>query len=84
MAGGPPKDDEKPIGLKSVGSKKPLRSRGFLSQPGGSVKTPEDGSGDQPVHHRSRGARQVSPSSSGTPQDLSVKPVIKPYRLEDK
>ncbi|WP_417708344.1 hypothetical protein [Roseibium aggregatum] len=84
MAADIPKDDEKSSGLKSVGSKKPLRSRGFLSQPGGSVKAPSDDSGDQPVHHRSRGARQVSPSSNGRPQDLSVKPVIKPYRLEDK
>lgn len=84
MAADFPKDDQKSPGLKSVGGKKPLRSRGFLSQPSGSAKAPAEGNGDQPVHHRSRGARQVSQSIDGKPQDLSVKPVIKPYRLEDK
>lgn len=73
----------KSVGLKSVGSKAPLRSRGFLGQPGGSAN-PDTGEGDKNARHRSRGARQISANTDNKPQDLTVKPVIKPYRLEDK
>ncbi|GAB2185241.1 hypothetical protein [Roseibium sp. LAB1] len=78
------KDGGKKSTLKSVGSKKPMRSRGFLSQPGGSAKLTADDDGGQPIRHRSRGARHIAPSGDGKPQDLSIKPAIKPYRLEDK
>ncbi|WP_428643031.1 hypothetical protein [Roseibium sp.] len=71
-------------GRKSVGGNKPLRSRGFLSQPGASVSTNSGEAADPTKHHRSRGARAVSATRDGKPRDLSVKPVIKPYTLEDK
>ncbi|MHA7774529.1 hypothetical protein [Roseibium sp. M-1] len=98
MAGKDEKTDQKPAGLKSGGlksgglksvgvksasSKAPLRSRGYLSQPGGSVPA-ASGDGDATAHHGSRGARQISANTDGKPQDLVVKPVIKPFRLEDK
>jgi len=73
--------------LKSVAGAKPLRSRGFLSAPGSQVPpTAGDSAGSAEVHqhHRSRGARQVSVSADGKPKDLSVKPKIRPYTLEDK
>ena len=70
-------------GLKSVSSANPLRSRGFLSQPGGQAVASET-DGDEKKHHRSRGARQASVSNDGKPSDLSVKPTIKPYTLEDE
>lgn len=82
MSAKPPK---KP--LKSVAGAKPLRSRGFLSAPGGQVCVSTGETGDtteNQKHHRSRGARQVSVSPDGKPQDLSVKPKIRPYSLEDK
>lgn len=72
--------------LKSVAGNKPLRSRGFLSAPGGQVAVSNADAGNPAEarqHHRSRGARQVSASADGKPQDLSVKPVIRPYTLED-
>jgi hypothetical protein len=73
--------------LKSVAGNTPLRSRGFLSAPGGHVST-KAGDGGDPAetqkHHRSRGAREVSVSSDGKPQDLSERPRIRPYSLEDK
>ncbi|MEM9634081.1 MAG: hypothetical protein AAGA50_22310 [Pseudomonadota bacterium] len=74
-------------GLKSVSSGQPMRSRGFLSQPGGQitgqgVKTDTDK--EQKMHHRSRGARQATVSTDGKPTDLSEKPTIKPYTLEDE
>jgi|GEM_PF-2207076 len=79
---GPKPKGQKPAGMKSIGGKTPLRSRGFLSQPGGSGAP---ASGEDPTsHHRSRGARQISANSDGKPQDLAVKPAIKPFRLEDK
>lgn len=73
--------------LRSVAGKKPLRSRGFLSAPGGQAAAAagdSGGSAEPHAHHRSRGARQVAVSSDGKPKDLSVKPVIRPYTLEDK
>jgi len=73
--------------LKSVAGAKPLRSRGFLSAPGGQVSATSGDTSDPKEgqqHHRSRGARQVSLSSDGKPQDLSVKPKIRPYSLEEK
>lgn len=72
--------------LKSVAGNRPMRSRGFLSAPGGqvSVSNAEAGDRDEPqTHHRSIGARHVSVSTDGKPRDLSVKPVIRPYTLED-
>ena len=82
MAAGTPR---KP--LKSVAGAKPLRSRGFLSAPGGQLSAATGETGDPAEgqkHHRSRGARQVSVSTDGKPQDLSVKPKIRPYTLEEK
>ncbi|MES0883022.1 hypothetical protein [Roseibium sp. SCP14] len=70
-------------GLKSVSGAKPLRSRGFLSQPDGQAVTSET-EGDMKKHHRSRGARQATVSTDGKPTDLSVKPAIRPYTLEDE
>lgn len=78
------KPSKKP--LKSVAGNKPMRSRGFLSAPGGQVSASDSDAGnlaDAKKHHRSRGARQVAPSTDGKPRDLSVKPVIRPYTLED-
>ncbi|WP_422374614.1 hypothetical protein [Roseibium sp.] len=72
--------------FKSVAGNKPMRSRGFLSAPGGqsAASTADAGnSAEVQTHHRSRGARQVSVSTDGKPRDLSVKPVIRPYTLED-
>lgn len=79
-------DDSNRKGLKSTGAAKPLRSRGFLSQPGGGVTRPDAGSetGDPIAHHRSRGSRQVFASSDKTPGALDLKPAIKPYRLDGK
>jgi len=79
---GPKPKGQKPAGMKSTGAKAPLRSRGFLSQPGGSG-APVSGD-DATSHHRSRGARQISANTDGKPQDLTVKPAIKPFRLEEK
>ncbi|MCX2724221.1 hypothetical protein [Roseibium salinum] len=82
MADGPKKS-----GLKSAGGNKPLRSRGFLSSPGGQMRAPADGTGEAPgeeLHHRSRGSRQVSATPGGKPQALSSKPKIRPYSLDEK
>ncbi len=79
---GAPRDQ----GLKSKAAGKPLRSRGFLSQPGGQAGPASGAAGDTDDgtrHHRSRGARQVTVSSDRKPQDLSPAPVIGTYRLED-
>ncbi|GAB4523197.1 MAG: hypothetical protein Tsb0019_25130 [Roseibium sp.] len=79
-------DDTPKKGLKSVAGKTPLRSRGFLSQPGG-LSAPSGKTGDQaatPEHHRSRGSRQVSATADRRPRDLAVKPAIRPYTLEDE
>lgn len=73
--------------MKSVGGNKPLRSRGFLSQPGGQVKTADMSqatSQDDKKHHLSRGARHVSVSKDGKPEDLQPRPHVKPYTLEDE
>lgn len=80
-------DDPKKSGRKSTGGNKPLRSRGFLSSPGGQMRAPADGAGETPgeeLHHRSRGRRQVSATPGGKPQALSAKPKIKPYTLDEK
>ncbi|CTQ54727.1 hypothetical protein LP7551_03262 [Roseibium album] len=74
-------------GMKSLGGNKPMRSRGFLSQPVGQAPAAEGvrpTSPDEKNHHRSRGARQNSPSKDGQPQNLETRPHIKPYTLEDK
>jgi hypothetical protein len=74
-------------GMKSLGGNKPLRSRGFLTQPGGQAQTASGAEGDAPdaeTHHRSRGARQVSVSKDGQPENLETRPRIKPYTLEEK
>ncbi|POF34329.1 hypothetical protein [Roseibium marinum] len=74
-------------GLKSRAGNKPLRSLGFLSQPGSQVKAAPSGRGeseDQREHHRSRGSRPVSVTSDGKPRTLPVKAPVKPYTLEDK
>jgi hypothetical protein len=73
--------------MKSLGGNKPLRSRGFLSQPGGQAQTASGAEGDASdakAHHRSRGARQVSVSKDSQPESLDSRPFIKPYTLEDK
>jgi len=73
--------------LKSVVGSKPMRSRGFLSAPGGQG-TAMSANADNPVegqkHHRSRGARHVSVSGDRKPRDLSPVPKIRPYTLEGK
>jgi len=76
-------EDAPKKGLKSVAGKTPLRSRGFLSQPGGGVAGPERAEA-APEHHRSRGSRQVSATADGRPRDLADKPRIRPYTLEDE
>jgi hypothetical protein len=79
--------DETPKkGLKSVAGKTPLRSRGFLSQPG-AMPTHSGKESDQhspPERHRSRGSRQVSATADGRPRDLADKPRIRPYTLENE
>ncbi len=71
--------------LKSAGAGKPLRSRGFLSHPGGHTQS---GSKDAPAPgqetRKSRGTRQAAASSDGKPKALSPKVSPKPYRLEEK
>ncbi|PVB60658.1 hypothetical protein [Labrenzia sp. 011] len=79
-------EDERKQGLKSRTGGKPLRSLGFLSQPGTPIKTipGEAGNGnDGPEHHRSRGSRSVSVSRDGKPEALQASPRIRPYTLED-
>jgi hypothetical protein len=72
-------------GLKSLGAGKPMRSRGFLSHPGGSPRQGADDVDAQAVHEtKSRGTRQITASVDGKPSSLSAKPAIKPYRLEDE
>jgi hypothetical protein len=74
-------------GMKSLGGNKPMRSHGFLSQPVGqahAVEGARPASSDEKKHHRSRGARQISPSKDGQPENLETRPRIKPYTLEDK
>ncbi|MBN9668771.1 hypothetical protein [Roseibium aggregatum] len=74
-------------GLKSVRGQKPLRSRGFLSQPGGAAAalSGRTGGSEAPKkHHLSRGGRQITAFTDSKPQALEDKPRIKPYRLEDK
>lgn len=73
-------------GLKSVSGTAGLRSRGFLSQPGG---RPAQDSADGDVAgtsalNRSRGSRQASASAGGKPEYLTPKPAIRPYTLEDE
>ncbi|MEP4769350.1 MAG: hypothetical protein ABJY83_15695 [Roseibium sp.] len=70
-------------GFKSAGANKTLRSRGFLSQPGGQIAQSGQ-TGDTTVHHKSRGAKQVVVSRDGKPQGLAAKPAIRPYSLEDE
>ncbi|WP_299809931.1 hypothetical protein [uncultured Roseibium sp.] len=72
-------------GLKSRAGNKPLRSLGFLSQPGSQAKAGPGAPGEpEHKHHRSRGSRPVSVTSDGKPQTLPVKAKVKPYVLEDK
>jgi len=74
-------------GLKSVAGQRPLRSRGFLSQPAGQTTETagNDSAGaDIRTRHRSRGKRQAVVASDARPQDLSPKPAIKPYTLEEE
>ncbi|MCV0425842.1 MAG: hypothetical protein K5905_10235 [Roseibium sp.] len=80
-------EDLRKKGLKSVGGSNAMRSRGFLSQPGGQLSSrpgKESLPNGDAGHHKSRGARQISVSTDGKPQNLTVKPKIKPYTLEDE
>jgi len=80
-------DDKDRKGLKSTGGQKSLRSRGFLSQPGGTAVGASEKTGGAEAlekEHRSRGARPISASADRKPQALADKPLVKPYRLEDK
>lgn len=68
-----------------------MRSRGFLSRPGGTAALfPNKGSGTSEAtsaekqHHRSRGGRKVVLPQDGKPEDLSVRPSIKPYSLKEE
>ena len=82
MAGSEPK-----TGLRSVAGKRPLKSRGYLSHSGSQLPATADqdqDAGQSKKHHRSRGNRQAVVSADAKPQDLSRKPPIKPYRLEDQ
>ncbi|MEP3046763.1 MAG: hypothetical protein ABJL55_01845 [Roseibium sp.] len=79
--------DQGKKGFKSAGANKTLRSRGFLSQPGGQIagQSAQSGqTGDTTFHHKSRGAKQVVVSRDGKPQGLAAKPAIRPYSLEDE
>jgi|GEM_PF-2078788 len=80
-------DERETKGLKSTGRNRRMRSRGFLSHPGGQPRSTSDVEGagrEETKHHRSRGARQNSASTDGRPRDLTVKPDIKPYRLDQR
>ncbi|TYC49260.1 hypothetical protein FMN50_24695 [Rhodobacterales bacterium] len=76
---------DKSKGHKSTGGGKPLRSRGYLSRPGGGP-APVPGEADtnaEALRHKSRGARQISASRDKNPEALETRPSIKPYRLDD-
>ncbi|WP_298982917.1 hypothetical protein [uncultured Roseibium sp.] len=77
--------------FRSVGTQGPMRSRGFLSRPGSAAAPLQDkGSGigaaisTEQQHHRSRGGRQVVLPQDGKPKDLSLRPYIRPYGLEEE
>lgn len=71
--------------LKSAGAGKFLRSRGFLSHPGGQTQSEAtDGPKNPRKNQKSRGTRQGAVSADGKPKALSPKVSPKPYRLEDK
>jgi hypothetical protein len=72
-------DDRKPA-MKSVTKPKSLRSRGFLSQPGGQAPS-GDGSSTKP--NKSRGKRQPVVSDDGKPAHLTTRVAIRPYKLGD-
>lgn len=77
---------EKRKGLKSGGAGKPLRSRGFLSHPGGRpVPNDETGEGTapDPVSRKSHGMKQAVPQTDAKPHRLTPQVATKPYRLED-
>jgi len=67
-------------GMKSTATAKPLRSRGFLSQPGGQAAGSGDDTGKP---NKSRGQRQPVASRDGKPSGLATKAQIKPYSPED-
>ncbi|GAA0780058.1 hypothetical protein E1180_08610 [Roseibium denhamense] len=69
-------------GLKSVRADKPLRSRGFLSQPGGGRAPEAVASHPGAAPNLSRGSRQITPSTGKAPTPLSDKPKIKRYTPE--
>ncbi len=72
--------------LKSSGAGKPLRSRGFLSRPGGQSRLVSESSDDSMagiVNRKSRGMKQAKPQTDRKPQALTPKTATKPYRLED-
>ncbi|WP_029061981.1 hypothetical protein [Labrenzia sp. DG1229] len=72
-------------GLRSTNTGKPMRSRGFLSRPGGVAQNSADDTGGHAGEKTmSRGKRQISATLDGRPTTLSSKTKIKPYRLEDK
>ncbi len=73
--------------LKTSKGSTPLRSRGFLSHPGGNPTGTDDTSSDQNdtgKPNKSRGKRQSVVSSNGKPDGLATKATIRPYSLEDK
>ncbi|WP_420412319.1 hypothetical protein [Roseibium sp.] len=73
-------------GLKSVPAEKPLRSRGFLSQPGGQQPGADNGTEctEAGKPNKSRGQRQPIVTGTGTPETLATKASIRRYKLEDK
>lgn len=77
---------DKQKGRKSAAAGKPLRSRGFLSHPGG-IPTAENGATDpQDIGkpNRSRGQRQPVVRQDRKPENLATRTSIRPYKLEDK
>lgn len=80
------KDPVSKRGLKSVPAGKPLRSRGFLSQPGGQPSGAGNGTERKEAGepNKSRGQRQPVVTGNGTPETLATKASIRRYKLEDK
>lgn len=75
------RNDSGKSGMKSLQGGAPLRSRGFLSQPGGQAANTPDNTGKP---NKSRGKRQSIVSGNGKPADLATKVSIRPYTLEDE
>lgn len=74
--------DNKPDKLKSVRTGKGMRSRGFLSHH--RVRSDDSTASDTSKPDKSRGRRQAQVTGDGKPTDLTPRPAVRPYRLEDE